>query len=173
MTKQLSTIIYWACLIALLLLPIGACYLLFQLPILSQLAQQNLNLPISWESVSREQWIVVWALGVAYASIGWLGIYFLRIPFTNFARGELFTYRNTKNLRSFAKCLLAQTLLTPIFHACLSVVLSWNHPAGQKILSITMGSNELRSISLALIIWVVSDILLAGEQLKLENQQFI
>lgn len=173
MTKHLSLLVYWGCLATLTLVPLGAVYLLFDLSLFAELIQRNLSMPIIWSSVASWQWVFTWCISVCYLSLGLLGVFFLRRPFSRFARGELFTLENTLDLRRFAKCLLAQTLLTPAFYAVMSITLSWHHPAGQKVLSIALGSNEIRSIALALIIWIVSDILVAGERLNSENQQFI
>jgi actin-like ATPase involved in cell morphogenesis len=48
-----------------------------------------------------------------------------------------------------------------------------NHPAGQKILSISFGSDEIKVIALAMILWVMSDLLVIGNKLDSENKQFV
>jgi len=53
------------------------------------------------------------------------------------------------------------------------VLLSLNHPAGEKVLSIIFGSGEIVTVALAMILWVVSDLLVEGSRLQSENQQFI
>jgi len=48
-----------------------------------------------------------------------------------------------------------------------------NHPAGQKMLSVSFGSDEVKVIALAMILWVMSDLLVKGCKLENENKLFI
>lgn len=77
------------------------------------------------------------------------------------------------NVRRFAVLLFIQTLAQPFHFALSSVLLSLNHPAGQKMLSFSVSSGDLRSIAVALILWVMSDLLVEGSKLQTENQQFV
>jgi hypothetical protein len=69
--------------------------------------------------------------------------------------------------------LFAQALAKPLCFSIYSVLLSINHPAGQKILSVSFGSDEVKVIALAMILWVMSDLLFKGSKLESENKQFI
>lgn len=173
MTKRLSSIISWLCLVVLIVLPAAAVWLLFNLELFADIAQRNLKLPIIWSSVETGQLVLAWLASIIYMSIGLIALFYLRRSFLNFSKGRLFDLENTRDLRLFAIFVLVQGLITPIFYACLSVIFSWNHPAGQKMLSVMFGSNEIRSIGLALIFWVICDLLVEAEKLKKENQQFI
>ena len=55
----------------------------------------------------------------------------------------------------------------------MSVVLSLNHPAGERMLTISLGSNEFKAIGVALVLWVMSELLIEGCRLQTENQQFV
>jgi len=119
------------------------------------------------------QWYSLWFLTVIYISIGLTGLYFLRRAFSNFAKGQLFNYRNSRDLRHFSILLFAQALAKPLHFAISSVVLSINHPAGQKLFLFSFGSDEIKVIALAMILWVMSDLLVRGSKLENENKQFI
>ncbi|MBX2847045.1 MAG: DUF2975 domain-containing protein [Acidiferrobacterales bacterium] len=173
MTQRLSYLIATMCLAVLLLLPLAALWLLFNPELFTQIAQRNLPFQIIWESVESSQMITAWFVSALYMGVGLTGLFFLRRAFLNFAKGKLFDESTTRDLRRFSIFVFIQGLITPIYYACLSVILSWNHPPGQKMLSVTFGSNELRFIGLALIFWVICDLLLEAEKLKQENQQFI
>jgi hypothetical protein len=69
--------------------------------------------------------------------------------------------------------LFAQALAKPLHFSISSVLLSLNHPAGQKMLSASFGSNEVKVIALAMMLWVISDLLVQGSKLESENKQFI
>lgn len=173
MTLHLSRLIAWGCLAVLLAAPIAAGYLLFDLAQLATIAQENLKLPIQWPSVEANQWYLLWAVTALYLVPTLLGLYFLRRAFSCFANNELFNDSNSKNLRFFSMCLMIQALCKPVHLAAASVILSWQHPPGQKTLVITFGSSELTTLALAVILWVVSDLLVKSRELEQENKAFI
>ncbi|MEM1175749.1 MAG: DUF2975 domain-containing protein [Pseudomonadota bacterium] len=173
MSRKLSLVIAWACSLILVVAPIAALFFLVTLEAFARLAQANIGLPIQWWTVSSGQWYALWLLTVAYVSIGLTGLFFLRRAFLNFAKGELFNLANSRDLRRFSVFFFAQALATPVHIALASLLLSMNHPAGEKMLSIAFGSQELKAIAVALILWVMSDLLVEGCKLHSENQQFI
>jgi len=173
MTRRFSLLIAWGCTAILLVMPLALVYFLIDIDTFATLARSNLELPIQWQSVTTGQWYGFWLLSALYVAIGLAGFYFLRRAFANFARGELFNQNNSRDLRLFSVFLFAQALARPLHYALSSVLLSLNHPAGQKMLSISLGSGEIEVISLAMILWVMSDLLVKGSQLESENKQFI
>ena len=173
MTRQFSLLIAWGCLAVFILVPVAALIFLNDIDMFASLAMRFLDLPIQWQSVETAQWYGLWVLVMLYLSIGLGGLFFLRRAFANFARGELFNQSNSRDLRLFSIFLFAQALAKPLIFAFSSVLLSLNHPAGQKMLSISFGSDEVKVIALAMILWVMSDLLVKGSKLEHENRQFI
>jgi hypothetical protein len=173
MTLHLSRLIAWGCLAVLLAAPVAAGYLLFDLEQFAAIAQKNLQLPIQWPTVGAGQWYLLWAVTVLYLVPTLLGLHFLRRAFNRFANNELFNENNSKNLRLFSICLMVQALCKPVHLAAASVILSWQHPPGKKTLVITFGSSELITLALAVILWVVSDLLVKSRELEQENKAFI
>lgn len=173
MTRRFSLLIAWGCLAIIILAFVAALFFLINIDAFAALARNSLGLPIQWQSVTTVQWYGFWCLTVLYLSVGLGGLYFLRRAFTNFARGELFNQDNSQDLRLFAIFLFAQALAKPLHLALSSVLLSWNHPAGQKMMSISLGSDEVKVIALAMILWVMGDLLIKANTLETENQQFV
>lgn len=173
MTRLFSLLITWGCVATFCLVVVAAIYFLIDIAAFAALATQVLELPIQWQSVTTAQWYGLWLLTVLYLAVGLWGIYFLWRAFANFAKGELFNEHNSRNLRLFSIFLLAQAIAKPLHLALSSVLLSWNHPAGQKMLSISVGSAEVKVIALAMILWVMSDLLVKASTLDNENKQFI
>ena len=173
MSRKLSLAIAWACTFLLVVVPIAALFYLFRLEAFAELARDTIGMPIQWWTVSTGQWYAVWVVTAAYVCVGLVGLYFLRRAFANFASGEFFTAANSQDLRRFSILLFAQALATPVHQSLMSVLLSLNHPAGQKMLSITIGSNELKAIGVALVLWVMSDLLVEARRLHFENEQFV
>ncbi|MEL7312246.1 MAG: DUF2975 domain-containing protein [Pseudomonadota bacterium] len=173
MSRKLSLVIAWACSALLIAIPAAAVFYLVKLGSFATLTQSTVGLPIQWWTVSDSQWYALWGLTVAYLSIGLAGLFFLRRAFNNFSKGELFNANNSHDLRRFSVLLLAQAVATPVHLSLMSVILSWNHPAGQKMLSIAIGSNELRAVGVALVLWVLSDLLVEACRVHAENKQFV
>ncbi|GGD73958.1 DUF2975 domain-containing protein [Lacimicrobium alkaliphilum] len=173
MTRHFSLFIALGCVAVLFITPVAAIYLLIDIEIFASLARSNLSLPIQWHTVSDGQWYSLWLLTLGYVSIGLAGLYFLRRAFANFSRGQLFNHSNSRDLRLFAIMLFAQGLAKPVHFALASVLLSLNHPPGQKVLSVALGSGEVKVIALAMILWVMSNLLVRGGELEKENSQFI
>lgn len=173
MTIRLAQLVYWVATAWLVLLPLGAAYLLFDINYLGQIGRENLNLPIQWFSVDNWQLYALWVLTALYAFLGYLGVYFLRRAFKSFAQGQWFDSRNSRSLRAFALLLVLQGIVKPIHLALASVLLSWNHPPGERVLSISVGSNELVLICSGVVLWVLSDLLVRGMRADAENRQFV
>jgi len=173
MTRQFSRLIAWGCMAILITVPITALYFLINIEQFAAMARSNLGLTIQWQTVSSIQWYSLWLLTVFYIATGLASLYFLRRAFSNFAKGQLFNHSNSRDLRMFSILLFAQALAKPLHFSISSVLLSMNHPAGQKILSVSFGSGEVKMIALAMILWVMSDLLVKGSKLENENKQFI
>ena len=173
MTRRLSLLISWSCAALLILVPTVAVFFLVDLDSFGRFVRNSIGLHIQWNTVSDQQWYALWALMALYVSIGLVGLFFLRRAFANFAIGELFNPANSRDLRRFSMLLLVQALVTPLHFALSSVLLSLNHPAGQKMLSISFGSNELRAIGVGLVLWVMSNLLVEGSKLQTENREFV
>lgn len=115
----------------------------------------------------------MWLLTLVYLTIGVTGLYFLRRAFSNFAKGELFNHSNSRDLKVFSVFLFAQAVAKPLHFSSASILLSMNHPDGEKVLSISLGSTEIKVVALAMILWVISDLLIRAGKLENENQQFV
>jgi hypothetical protein len=173
MTQQFSRIIAFGCMTILITVPMIILYFLINIDKFADSARNAISLPIQWQTVSNMQWYSLWLLTTIYIGIGLVGLYFLRRAFSNFAKGELFNYSNSRDLRLFSILLFAQALAKPLHFSLSSIVLSINHSAGQKMLSVSFGSDEIKVIALAMILWVMSDLLVRGSKLENENKQFI
>lgn len=173
MSRQFSQLIALGCTAILIAAPVAALYFLIHIELFATLARSNLPLPIQWQTVSKMQWYSLWLLTLIYLATGLVGLYFLRRAFSSFAKGELFSHRNSRDLRLFSVFLFAQALAQPLHFSLASMLLSMNHPAGQKMLSVSVGSGEIKIIALAMILWVMSDLLVSASKLEHENKQFI
>jgi len=173
MIRFFSLSIAHVCTLALLVFPLGALYLLVDIGAFARLSQAELPIPIIWQSVGSAQWYGFWVLTALYLAPGLIGLFYLRRAFANFANGEFFNSANSRDLKQFSVFLFIQALAKPLHFSIATLLLSMNHPPGQKMLSVSLGTNELKVIVLAMILWVISELLLKGAELERENKQFI
>jgi len=173
MTRTFCLLITWGAVAQIGLFSIAGVYYLADQDAFAQFTRSTLQLAIQWETVTSNQLYGLWLLTALDLSVGMIALYFLYRAFKSFAQGEFFSAQNSKSLKRFAIFLFAQACLQPLHGALASVLLSLNHPAGQKLLSLSIGSNEVRIIAIAMILWVISELLIKGRELANENQAFV
>lgn len=173
MIRRLSSLIAWGCTALMLLMPAYGVYLLVDIDAFAQFARSGLQLPIQWHTVEPWQLYCLWLLSGCTLLLAIAALFNLRKAFVNFSHGEMFTLENSRSFRLFSLFVLAQAVAIPIQHSASSVLLSLNHPASERVLSIALGSDTVKTLSLGIILWVVSEILVAGNQLEKENREFV
>lgn len=173
MTRNLAAMVAWLCTAWLVAMPAAALYLLISIETFGSLAMTNLALPIRWYTVSHGQWLALWVITALYLAIGYAGVWHLRKAFRSFARGDWFDVENSLHLRRFAALLILQGAAKPLHFGLASVILSLNHPPGERVLSIWLGSQEAVLIVAGLIFWVLADLLVEGTRADAENRQFV
>ncbi len=90
-----------------------------------------------------------------------------------FRQGRPFGLVAATGMRDFAIGVLACTVLKLVSGALLSVVLSWNAPAGQKQLAISVSSDMLLMLLVGAVLTLVGWALTEAAALAEENAQFI
>ena len=173
MARRFSLLVGHLCSVAFIVSLLAAAYFFVDIESFAEIARRNLALSVQWMTVDFWQWYGLWVLTLLHIGLGLAGLFYLRRAFLQFAQGEFFTRRNSQDLRMFAVLLFLQALAKPLHHAFASVLLSWNHPPGQRMLAISLGSFELKVLVLAMILWVISDMLVRGRELEQENRQFV
>ena len=173
MSKKFSYLISWGCIVTIVLMSIGLFSLLIDIAWFEEVARTNLNLPIYWETVEQWQLYLLWMVTALYLAIGLFGLYFLHLAFKKISAGELFNLTNSSNIRRFSILLFIQSAAKPVHYSLASIILSLNHPEGEKTLAVAFGNQELTMLAVAMILWVVSDLLVAGSKLQSENRQFV
>ena len=171
--RRLSFVIYWCCNLMLITAPVLLIISIFDTALFTDMVKNTVKLSIRWNTVESAQWIVLWCLMIGFFAIGYVGIYFLRKAFQNFAAENWFTLSNSINIKRFAKLLLIQSIAAPILFTVSGLILSFNHPPNEKILAIMLGSNEIKAIVVALIFLVISHILVVGHTIDSENKTFL
>ena len=171
--SAISTLVKHLCSLGILALILMWAYFLIDITGFQALGRRNLQLQIQWHTVAAWQWYLVWVFGLIPSAIIAAGLIGLRKLFDAFARGDYFSTDNISHLQQFSVALLLQTIANPLVHTLHGVVLSLNHPAGAKILSIKAGSGDFKMLLIGLVLWVITAVLARGVDLQRENRQFV
>lgn len=148
-------------------------FLLFDSSLLEESAQKEFSSSIQWHTVQSWQW---WCLAFVHASFQMVmvwGLFNLWQLFAAFEQNRYFEKENVLYIRRFALALLISGLLRPVQYSLSSILLSLNHPAGEKMVSIQLGNRELELFFIGLVFWVIASVLLNAIAVADENKKFI
>jgi len=150
----------------LVLVPLLGLYFLVQIESLADVTSSVgfQELGIEWETVTPGQWYAFWLLAALYVSIGLVGVYFLRRAFLAAARGGPLDRPIWIDIRRFAVLFFLQSIVSPLHAMVASYLLSMNHPPGQGVIALSLGSEDLSAMALGLVIWSISALLLASPE---------
>jgi uncharacterized membrane protein YhdT len=123
--------------------------------------------------------IALWQSGVA-ALIGMLpvsamaySLFRARLCFLGFARGDTFCLGTVQHLRGFAVGMFAAAVAGLLSPVLISLLLTLGAPAGQRTLSLGIGSNELLMLLFAGIVWQIARVMMQAVELADEHAQIV
>lgn len=117
--------------------------------------------------------ILALIVGMIPVGLGVYGLYWLRRLFGLYRAGQVFTVANSRCLKMFAWTQIISGLLQPVIGAALSVIVSWNNPPGQRMLSITLDSNMVGTVLFGLLILIIAWVMGEASRVADENAQFV
>ncbi|WP_395343931.1 DUF2975 domain-containing protein [Ningiella sp. W23] len=172
-TEKMSKVISHLLLVPIALLFIMWIYFLINIGAFEDVARSNISYAINWDSVSEFQLYVAALLSLLpHLIIAW-GLLHLRQLFQAFSEARVFDKDNAQSAKRFAKSLVFFWVCSWIVSVLVSLVLSWNHASGQKVLSIQFNSEHLAVLLLGLVFWVIAKVLLQAHYLEKENKAFV
>ena len=93
--------------------------------------------------------------------------------FGRFAQGDVFSTGNAGRLRRVALCIVALAVARPLVRALLGVVLTVGNPPGQRLLAITVSSDDLFIGLAGVLLLAVAWVMVEGARLADENASFV
>lgn len=109
-------------------------------------------------------------IGVGLVVYGLIGI---RQMFQACAAGEIFSVGSVSGFRQFAFATLLGAIWSPIEHTALTALLTGTNPHVPGAIQISFGRNDIESIGLALIFFLVAWILAEGRKTQEEMESFL
>lgn len=93
--------------------------------------------------------------------------------FGEYLRGTVFSARALQCLSRFAWWLLALSLAQPLSQALMSVAISWDNPPGQRVLLVTINSNDYALVLGALVFIAIARVMREAARVAEENEGFV
>ncbi|PZA09746.1 DUF2975 domain-containing protein [Rhodopseudomonas palustris] len=101
------------------------------------------------------------------------GLVNVRALFGEFACGQVFTATAATHLQRFGIAVLAQGALGPITATALALALSLGNPPGQRLLVLTLSSNDYVSVIVGGVLIAVATVMREATRLADENASFV
>ncbi len=119
-----------------------------------------------------ERWSAA-ALSIVPLSVSLFALYNLQKLFALYAKGKFFDSENVRCFRNMGWALVAVVPLDILFNSALSVLLSLDQPAGERMLAVSLSSDDLGIAIIGAVIIIVSWVMAEAADLSQENAQII
>ncbi|TVM18467.1 hypothetical protein DPQ33_06910 [Oceanidesulfovibrio indonesiensis] len=172
---RLSRIVYWLCIVGLVAAPALTALIFWNLEWVLEHYGPAMVLPFPVGQDINP--------GPVTATTRWLGFGVAAVPvaltcamlwnlarlFGGYARGEVFTTVSVQRIRSVGLLLLVRELISPLIGAAMTVALTLSNPAGQRMVSVGLGSSNITMLITALMIIVVAYVMDQARELHEES----
>ena len=163
--RRLSQVLEWACLGLIAVLPVAvATY--WTVPDAPSFSDMTGTLAM-WQRLTV---VLISELSLALLLTG---IWQARKCFKKFAAGAVFSSESVLSLKRFAGWAGAFVVASVLSDAAISVVLSFNHPMGQRQISIGVGLDHLCMLFFVCMVWLMAAVIAQGQILAEDNATII
>lgn len=134
---------------------------------------KSVEFAIQWRTVELWQLYLLCVLAAVPSMLIVWGLLRLRQTFFAFKQQSIFKISNAVNVKHFALMLILAPIIQFFIRPLSSILLSVNHPAGQKVLSISFNSYDIFTFLIGLVFWLIAKILIEANALSEENKAFV
>jgi hypothetical protein len=171
--RRVSIALRFACLIYLICSPLLTLGIWLNFEQLGANTEPFSNLPLQMEYIGPVNLILGFLVSCLPMGIMMYGVWRLRLLFGLYRTGALFTPAIACHIQVFAAMLMLKVVTSPIVDIFLSLFLTMNNPAGERSISISLGSDDLSVLFLSGVMFAVAWIMREGQRLAEENAEFI
>ncbi len=173
----LSRILAWACLGLAVALPLATLGGVLQISPVDMLVQMGIRLPsgASLESLPIAAWQHGLAVCISLLPVGAVAYALWRAYqcFSGFARGDVFSLATVQHLRGFAAGLLVASGAGVAVPTLIVLLLTLDAPAGGRVLTISLGSQQLLMLLFSGIVWQMGQTMTRAVEIAEDNAQII
>lgn len=171
--RWVSTTLRHACEAYLILTPVLAIGIWLNFEAFALTSEAFSNLPLQMEYIGPTNLMLGFLVGCLPMGLMMYGVWRLRQLFGLYRTGALFTPAIAGHLQAFAAMLMLTVITSPLVDVLTSLVLTMNNPAGERSISINLGSNDLSVLFLSGVMFAIAWIMREGHRLAEENAEFV
>jgi hypothetical protein len=93
--------------------------------------------------------------------------------FGEYLQSRVFSARALASLHGFARWELAAALLSPVYRAGLSVIVSWQNGPGRRELTINLSSDDYLMLLLGVVLLAISGVMAEAARIAEDNEGFV
>lgn len=171
--QRLSELLARSCLVLIIGLPIAVVAFWLNADVAGLAVHAHLR------ELVIEQPLALWqrlgGAGITLIPLGLLlaGLWQVRRCFQSFATGHYFELSTVRHLRHFAAWTCASVLASFVATPALSILLTLNNAPGHRQLALSIGSDQLFTLFIAGMVWLIAAVMTHACALAEENAQFI
>ncbi len=113
----------------------------------------------------------LWALPATLAVL--VALQRLWVLFGEYAQARVFSVRALGALRSFARWMMAAAVLSPVYTAGLSVLMSWSNGPGHRELDITVATGEYTMLLFGAVVLAISSVMAEAARVAEDHAGFV
>jgi len=102
-----------------------------------------------------------------------VGLHRLWMLFGEYALGRVFSHRALASLRGFARCVLATGIVSPLYGALLSVIVTWDRKPGTRQLNLAFGSDDYAMLLLGAVLLAIASVMAEAARVAEDNAGFV
>ncbi len=171
--QWLSRFMQYICLAAIIGLPVFMAVFWYNFHVFFDDIAQQQGIVIQPDYVGPWNIVLGFVCSMLPMGIVMYGLWRLKALFALYQQAAFFTQANVRHLRAFSLALFANVLISPLAGALVSVVVTMNHPPGERALSISLGSGQLSTAFVAGVFLLVSAIMVEGRKLADDNAEIV
>lgn len=171
-TSVVCRILYYGCVLSIWLLPVFLIWVWFCADLIA--ARNGViplkAIPFPLPASTRVGMVLVSALVTAPT---YWGLFALRRFLKACCAEDYLGSQNSRLLKRFALGLMGTAILSPVCGAVLSVLLTMHNPPGQRMLAISLGSNQIVLGSVGGLIFLLASLLKRASLIAEEHAQIV
>jgi hypothetical protein len=105
--------------------------------------------------------------------IALVGLHRLWVLFGEYALGRVFSHRALVSLRGFARCVLATGIVSPLYGALLSVIVTWDRKPGTRELNVQFSSDNYAMLLLGAVLLAIASVMAEAARVAEDNAGFV
>jgi hypothetical protein len=93
--------------------------------------------------------------------------------FGEYAAGQVFGRRALVSLRGFARCVLAMGIVSPLYGAVLSVLMTWDRAPGTRELNMQFDSSNYATVLVGAVMLAIASVMAEAARVAEDNAGFV